>query len=61
MAITTHIAIPMVLTVYPHVIVGVAWASPSPQSYPLIDSLPGYGHAMDTIGHTQRPLPPKPP
>jgi hypothetical protein len=42
MVITTHIAISMVLSVYPEVNVGVAGASPSPQKHPIIDSLWGY-------------------
>ena len=41
MVITTHIAISMVLVVYPHVFVEVGWASPSPRNTPLIDSLWG--------------------
>ena len=40
-AITTHIAIPMVLSVYPHVFVGVAGATPSPWPAPQRDSLTG--------------------
>ena len=37
MVITTHIAISMVLVVYPHVFVEVGWASPSPWPAPGID------------------------
>lgn len=41
MVITTHIAISMVLSVYPEVFAGVAGASPSPRFPPGIDSLLG--------------------
>ena len=40
-AITTRIAIHMVLVVYPDVFGGVEGASPSPRNTPLIDSLWG--------------------
>lgn len=41
MVITTHIAISMVLSVYPQGFVGVGWASPSPWPAPQRDFLSG--------------------
>jgi len=44
----------LILSVYSHRFYEVEGAMPSPKPHPLIDSLQGYGHAMDTIGHTLR-------